>query len=136
ALMKEDSRAAFMQLYDRYSGVLLAYAMRITHADDEAEDLVQDVFVSLWDKRHTLRLQGGFATYLYTAVRYRFFDLVDKRRVRSDYLGKLAHFMGDDQLQADHRVLERELVALVEVAVASLPDTMRRIFELSRKEHR
>jgi len=135
SLIQQDNHHAFMQLYNRYSGLLYVYATRITRNDEAAEDLVQDVFASLWDKRHTLELKSDLASYLYSAVRYRFFDLVDKRKVRSDYFDRLTHFAETASPQTDQHLLEKELIGLVERAIASLPDRMRRIFELSRKEH-
>jgi DNA-directed RNA polymerase specialized sigma24 family protein len=50
-LLKEGDHAAYAKIYDRYQGLLYTYACKITKDEDEAADIVQEVFIYLWDKR-------------------------------------------------------------------------------------
>lgn len=132
-LLATDDRQAYLTLYIRYRGVLYGYACRMVDDDNQAEDLVQDVFMSLWDHRATLQVNGRLSSYLYTAVRYRFFDWVDKQRVRQDYVSRFGEWLEQDPVPADSRLLTEELQQLVEETVSKMPDTMRRIFQLSHQ---
>lgn len=132
--MKAGEDRAFMEVYKRYRGVLYVFACRIADDEAHAEDLVQEVFLSLWDHRSSLRLSGSLSSYLYSAVRYRFFDWVDKQRVRRDYARGFGRWLDQEPIPADSKVLADEFEALVEEALSHLPETMRRIFELSHKQ--
>ena len=133
-LLASDDQQAYLTLYVRYRGVLYGYACRIVDDGDQAEDLVQDVFMALWDHRATLQVNGRLSSYLYTAVRYRFFDWVDKQRVRQDYVSRFGEWLEHAPIPADSRLLTEELQQLVEQTVAKMPHTMRRIFELSHQQ--
>lgn len=133
SLLKDSDQAAYTEIYDRYHGLLFIYACKITRDEAEAEDIVQEVFFYLWDKRYTITFQTSLSSYLYTAVRYKFFNLLDRKKVRDDHATSLQNFMDNEPVQADHVVRERELALLIEKEIALLPSKMREVFELSRK---
>lgn len=134
-LLKNNSEPAFTEIYDRYQGLLFVYACKITKEESEAEDIVQEVLVYLWDKRHNIAFEHSLSSYLYSAVRYKFFNLLDRKKVRVDYTESLKLFIDQDSVEADHMVRERELSELIEKEIDLLPEKMREIFELSRKRH-
>ncbi len=132
--IKAGEDRAFLEVYKRYRGILYLFACRIAADEDQAEDLVQEVFLSLWNHRFSFQLRGSLSSYLYSAVRYRFFDWVDKQRVRRDYAHGFGKWLDLDPTPTDSKVLAAELETLVEEALTQLPATMRRIFELSHKD--
>lgn len=131
-LVKNDDRLAFNQIYNRFNGLLYIYAVKVTKDKNEARDIVQEIFISLWDKRESLQLNSSLSSYLYSAVRYKFFDLVSRNKVRSDYAASFQSFIDLGTYSTDHYINEKELIALVEKEVSSLPDKMREVFQLSR----
>lgn len=133
-LLKSSDEAAFNEIYKRFQGLLYVYACRITHEENEAEDIVQEVFIYLWDKRTTLALLDSLSGWLYQAVRYRFFDRLDRRKVRTNYQASLQHFLDQGTYCPDEYMREKELVQLIEKGIAALPSKMQEIFALSRKE--
>jgi RNA polymerase sigma-70 factor (family 1) len=132
ALLRRGDRSAYTEIFERYSRVMYVYAKNLVRNKDEAEDLVQDVFASLWDKSSNLELKGPLSSYLYSAVRYRFINLVAKKRVRTDYAQTLQTLIDEGDYSTDSYLNEKELVALIEKEVAKLPEKMRKVFELSR----
>jgi RNA polymerase sigma-70 factor (ECF subfamily) len=134
-LLKSDDQSAFTELYDRYKGLLYIYACKITRDDDMAEDLVQDIFIYLWDKRQTINFTSSISSYLYSAIRYKFFDLVDKQKVRADYVQAFQAFLDQGEYQTDNYISEKELSGVIEREVNKLPAKMREVFLLSRKEY-
>jgi RNA polymerase sigma-70 factor (family 1) len=135
SLLKDSSQAAFTQIYDRYQSLLFIYACKITKDESEAEDIVQEVLFYLWDKRSVISFEVSLSSYLYTAVRYKFLNLLDRKKVRVDYAESFNQFIAHESIQADHMVRERELSELIEKEVALLPEKMRQIFELSRRHY-
>jgi len=134
-LLKSGSQAAYTEIYDRYQGLLFVYACKITREENEAADIVQEVFIYLWDKRAQIRFRTSLASYLYSAVRYKFFNLLDHKKVRADYASSLQEFMNKGHAETDHALREKDLARLIEKEIALLPPKMREIFELSRKAH-
>lgn len=131
-LLKQGDISAYTEIFERYSRIMYVYAKNLVRDKDEAEDLVQDVFTSLWDKSSNLDLTGPLSSYLYSAVRYRFINLVAKKRVRSDYAQTLQTLIDEGDYSTDSYVNEKELISLIEKEIAKLPEKMRNVFELSR----
>ncbi|MDB5157992.1 MAG: polymerase subunit sigma-70 [Mucilaginibacter sp.] len=134
-LLKSGNQLAFTELYNRYNGLIYIYACKITGDNDIAEDLVQELFVNLWDKRQIINFTSSVSSYLYAAVRYKFFDLVDKQKVRSDYAQNFQLFLDNGEHLTDNYILEKELANIIEKEIDKLPAKMRRVFLLSRKEN-
>lgn len=136
SLLKDSSQSAYTQIYDRYQELLYIYACKITKDEIEAEEIVQEVFFYLWDKRNTIEFEAtSLSSYLYSAVRYKFFNLIDHKKVRSNYAESLQKFIDIGSVQADYVIREKELTQIIEKEIALLPTKMRYIFELSRKHY-
>lgn len=133
-LIKKGDQQAFSSIYDRFAVLLYVYACRICKDEVIAEDIIQEIFVSLWDKRRDIQLKSSLSAYLYTAVRYKFFDLVAKNKVRSDYVDEFKKFVEIGYYCTDDYINEKELIALVEAEVSKLPSKMQEVFILSRNE--
>ncbi|WP_127126136.1 RNA polymerase sigma factor [Pseudoflavitalea rhizosphaerae] len=133
-LLKSNDEKAFNEIYSRFQGLLFVYAARITRNDHEAADMVQEVFMQLWDKRAALEISTSLKGWLYTAIRYKFFDRLDKKKVRTDYLQSLQQFMQEGQYNTDEYLRHRELETLIEQGITALPSKMQEIFSLSRKD--
>lgn len=134
-LIKSGDQMAFTEIYNRFKGVLYIYACKITKDEDIAEDLIQELFVSIWDRRQIINFNTSVASYLYSAVRYRFFDLVDKQKVRADYITALQTFLDQGDHSTDNYIFEKELSLIIEKEISNLPSKMREVFLLSRKEN-
>jgi RNA polymerase sigma-70 factor (family 1) len=131
-LLKEGNAGAYTELFDRYQPLLFIYAYKLIKDKDEAADLVQEVFLYLWDKRKTLQLNISLLPYLYSAVRYKFFNLLDKQKVRADYAASLSKYMQEGVPLTDHYIREKEMEKLIQQQIALLPAKLREIYELSR----
>lgn len=134
ALLKESDHQAYTVLYNRYSSVLYAHALRRLQDREEAKDIIQELFTYLWVNRESIVVQGQVSGYLYTAVRNRVIKVIAHRAVASQYI--------DFELTKDYKnstsdylIRETQLKNLIENEIAALPPKMRKVFLLSRKEH-
>ncbi|MDR2270160.1 MAG: RNA polymerase sigma-70 factor [Sphingobacterium sp.] len=134
-LLKFSDKAAFMEIYERYQTPLYLFACNLVKNEDLAADLVQDIMMSLWEKRETSSLSSSLEGYLFRAIRYRFFDWIDKRKVRQDYISKFQVFLDDAEWQTDNIVAERELLRVMEQQIEQLPLRMKTIFLLNYRDH-
>ncbi len=134
-LVKSGDSFAFSEIYNRYWEVLFRHAYRLIKDKDLAKDIVQEVFVSLWDKIEELDLQFSVNAYLYKSVRNKILNLIEKDKVRNNYLESLAVFINSSEAITDYRLRERLLAEKIEMEIAGLPSKMRQIFEMSRKQN-
>lgn len=130
-------RAAFAELYERFSGPLYGTALQILREPSEAQDLVHDSFVTLWEKAARFdATRGTVFSWAITLVRNRAIDRVRMRRRRADLLAASAPSdlgLGDDHAfasGADAASTSDEAHA-VRAAIASLPAEQQRALELA-----
>ena len=127
---------AFSEIYKRYRGVLYLHALRMLKSEEEAKDIVQDLFAVFWSKREEIEVTGSISGYLYTAVKNRILDHIAKAQTRHKYISSMASFLEEGELVTDNQVREHELATLIEREVELLPEKMKQIFKLSRQENR
>lgn len=132
-LLKSGNRDAFAEIYERYKGLLYIHAFNKLRNEEEADDIVHDLFAALWDKRTELEITGYLSGYLYTSVRNRIFKLIAKKSNARSYITSIADSINAGDCITDHLVRQNMLIEIIEKEVASLPTKMRVVFELSRK---
>lgn len=134
-LMKQEDETAYKEIYERYFDVLYIHAYRRVQNREEAQDIVQEIFTILWDKRESILLTTSLAAYLYTAVRNRILNIISHQQVVASYAQSLQHFIDHGICQTDHLARENQLIAMIEKEIAALPPKMQEIFALSRKAY-
>jgi RNA polymerase sigma-70 factor (ECF subfamily) len=132
--LKEGSHQAFDGIYRLYAKRLYAYCLSFTKSQEEAEDMVQDVFVKLWINRASIRQDETLRSL---------FFIMAKHRLINAYRATLNHPLYEEfvhcreVVSADdtHQRLEyEEFVGQFERALAKLPPTQQNVVRLSRIE--
>lgn len=131
-LLKEGDAAAYTVIYNRYFEELFIHAANRLNDKEEAQDVIHELFVTIWNKRQSLFIKSDLAAYLYTSVRNRILDVIAHRHVESKYIDSLQGFLDHGYCITDHLVRERQLAALIQKGISELPLKMREVFELSR----
>lgn len=132
-LLKAGDVDALKELYRRYWKGCYEHAAGKVRSEVVAEELVQNVFVSLWEKRSELAVQN-MGAYLYTAIKYQTITYIRSSMVREKGIRSLP--VRQDHAEAESHLLLRELSEAIETAIAGLPEKSQAIFRLSRFEHR
>jgi RNA polymerase sigma-70 factor (ECF subfamily) len=101
---------------------------------DEANDVVQEVFLTLWNKRNEITLTGSLSSYLYKAVKNRVLNHIAHEKVVSRYADSISSFIENDYVLADSNIREKELEAIIEKEIGLLPEKMREVFLLRKVE--
>ncbi|MCC5936818.1 MAG: RNA polymerase sigma-70 factor [Lunatimonas sp.] len=129
SLIASDDVQAFQKLYHRYWDQLIKHAYVRLGDVSTCEDLVQDIFVDIWNKRKAIVVHSNVKAYLLTAVKYQVYRVIDRRQQSCDLESSgLAEHMQDE---SDLLSFE-ELYHRIEVVVEKLPPRQREIFKLSR----
>ncbi|SHE55498.1 RNA polymerase sigma factor [Pedobacter caeni] len=134
-LLKSNDESAFSAIYDRYWAKVYRNAMRILGCESDAEDVVQEVFESIWKRRATLEIQGALPNYLFSAARYMAIRLIEKNLEKSGHQESLSlAFSRIVMPVVESEIDTKMLQANIDHIVASLPYKMKEIFILSRAE--
>lgn len=126
--------AAFRIIFDLYRQRLFAFAWQISHSTVEAEEIVQDIFMKLWENRQAMAEVEYPRKYIYTMARNRAVDLLGK--IARDHKLRTAAWvnLSQDRNITEELLNEKESRELISEAVASLPEKKQAIFRLSRQE--
>ncbi|HEX8023179.1 RNA polymerase sigma-70 factor [Mucilaginibacter sp.] len=130
----DGDEAAYTEIYNRYWALLYSHSRRMLRDDEEAMDVVQDVFAAFWTKPPEFNDSGALKAYLFTAVRNTTIKLINRSKHKDNYLTSLAAFMEEGEYATDNQVAFNEFVRQVEKEVANLPPKMRQVFEMSRND--
>jgi RNA polymerase sigma-70 factor (family 1) len=134
--LSQNDQAAFTAIYERYWKSLFREAMNVLRSQKEAEDCVQELFVSLWNRRQALSITS-LRAYLHTAIRYQCIDRIEKDMIRGGYLEDFTTYLEANQTMPsiEEELYARELAANIDQVMDKMPDKMREVFRLSRQEH-
>jgi RNA polymerase sigma-70 factor (ECF subfamily) len=129
-------RAAFAELYDRYAGVLYSTVLRVLNHPDEAADVLQEVFVQIWDKAPTYNpALGKPFSWALTLARHKAIDRLRSLRRRYNFIEEITHEMSSTSLaevgERRDEVFSQEQVQLIRSAVATLPLEQRQAIEMA-----
>lgn len=134
-LLKDRNHEAFAEIYNRYA-VLMFYKVNQMLRDEEpSKDLVQDLFVALWDKPELIEENNNLAGYLYIGARNRVLKFIQRNKLKNDHIASLAKYASEISLETIQDIDERELKTIVQREIDNLPPKMRVIFEMSRKDN-
>ena len=117
------------KLFEEYYATVLLYSISIVKDKDDAEDIVQRVFISLWRKMDSIDFHTSARAYLYRSVYHASLDLLKHKKIRKRY---------EDEVKKTNRVIhaanndEKELSEKIESAINGLPDQCRKIFKMNR----
>lgn len=128
-LVKLSDGKAFDEVYQRYWRKLYALAYYHLKDSSEAEDVVQEIFVSLWASRERANIRSLYA-YLATATKYAVFNHFSQPGGKTTSLESLMNSQDAALSPADSRLMERE----IREEISKLPEKCRLVFRYSREE--
>lgn len=130
--LKNGDEKAYTEIYHRYKAKLYLHVFKKLGDQQQADDIIQDVFTELWLKKETIQA-NNLGGYLYTAVRNDILDIIAHQDVESAYIVSLQAYIEQGEAITDHRLRTRMLIDLIDKEIGELPEKMREVFEMSRK---
>ena len=133
--LQNDDTAAFQILFNRYWKDLYKAAYNRLKDQSEAEDMVQDVFTDIWERRYTLDITASLAGYLHTALKFRIIRMASRANLHKKAVAHLLYRM----TEIEATILDIMVVADVEKtlsqAISLFPENMRKIFMLRDEDY-
>lgn len=130
SLVQGGDNRAFEALYERFFPLLYVHACRKLNDTQDAKDMVQDTFATLYQKKESLEKIDNFSGYLYVLLKNKILNFLEKQNVRGNYLETLD--FQHSHSTVEHYIFEKELRSQIEEGIDLLPEKMRLVFEMSR----
>ena len=134
--IKADDQLAFEQLFHIYYPRLKKYAQTILKSNKEADDLVQDVFVQVWNKRNDLISEKHFASFLYTSVKNKCLSLLKRKVIEDKFVASQLNDTAEELYHLSFKSeeyfssMEERLVVELEKIIAKMPERCQQAFRL------
>ncbi len=132
--LKDGSKEAFHSLYDAYGPKIHAFALSYLKNNADAEELLQEVFLKLWEIRASLDSSKNIKSFLFKICINLIYDLIRRKNIEKAYLD---YSENDSQKCSDntwHEVIYNEMLSNLHHLVSVMPEQRQRIFRMSRED--
>jgi RNA polymerase sigma-70 factor (family 1) len=133
--IRAGDQSAFKELYNRYWKSLLDSAYKRLGSTESAEEVVQDIFVTLYLRRESLHITSSLDRYLKNALKYKVFDILRSKYVHSRYVDSILNQTGKVSQTPEHELQVKELRLKLDYAMEQLPERCKEVFQMSRSEN-
>lgn len=131
-LLQKGEAAAFEQVFKNHFKNLHGYAYTILKDEIAAEEMVQNVFCKIWEKKDLLNAETSIKAYLYRAVHNESLNYLKHQKVKAAYQMYAVQHMDTNESNASRKLMLWELEHKLYNALNELPQQCRTIFQMSR----
>jgi len=133
--LQRGSHQAMEEIYQAYWSDIFDAALKKTGDEALAQDITQEIFISLWENHKTINLSSSLGAYLHGAVKYKVINYFRSGNLKAQHQTALSALMDEKEtIAADDKLLLKELHLEVDSAIALLPEKMQMVFSMSRKQ--
>lgn len=130
--IQNGSVRAFELLYDRYKRKIYCFFYNYLKNKSEAEEMLQSLFVSIWDHRHSIDKNNPFDKYIYRCASNKIYDYLRRKYVRDKYI-EAQKLTGEFSCENTEDIIYfNDLNESLKLIMDELPDKQKEIFYLSR----
>lgn len=131
--LKQDDEVALSRIYEKYWQPLYLAAYHVIKDKQICEDIIQELFIKLWNKRQSIEITVSLKAYLYASIRYEVYRQIHTGNVRGDIYDNLIERLHTPA--CDDTIEYKELIDRVSIIVDKLPQKCREVYKLSREEN-
>ena len=131
--LKNGSHEAFEMVYYGYSKSLLHFLSLLLSSEEEGEEVMQEVFITVWEKRALIEPAKGFTSYLFTIAKNAAFKHMSRKRTISMEEGFYGNSDLPDNTSPEENVVVKDTELLIRIAVARMPRLQGEVFLLSKE---
>ena len=133
--LKQGNGKAFEAIYRKYAGRVYHFFLSLLRDDFTAEDLTQNVFLKIWERRKGIDPDGHFEAYLFTIARHMLVRESEKR-LREECLKEVLRKRGEEaDVSAEQRMDVESLRSYIDTLIERFPSARKQVFLLSRVHH-
>ncbi|MCE5225303.1 MAG: RNA polymerase sigma-70 factor [Porphyromonadaceae bacterium] len=128
--LRRGSEIAYKQVFIKYYSPLCEYASQYI-SDDDAEELVQELMLFIWETRESILIESSLKSYLFIATKHRCLNFIKKNQYHEQVHSEIYEKLKDQFEDPDYYMLE-DLSVQIQKAIDELPENYRETFALSR----
>jgi RNA polymerase sigma-70 factor (family 1) len=125
---------SFRKLYDLYAGKIYSMAIGYLRSPMAAQDVVQEIFVKIWEKRDSLTAMDNFPAWLHVVTRNLLINHLQKKIPLFGLNELIREAIPEDRHLPQQQLDYRELTVLISRAIAQLPPRQQQVYSLSREQ--
>lgn len=133
--MNEGDEYAFQCLFDYHWDTLYGFVYRLINDEDQTKDILQNVFLEVWNKKETLFIDDSILPYLYKIAKNDVMSLFRRNKVRLDGNDILIRDL-KRSTATDDRIIAKQLQEVIDLELKKMPSNVRQCFQLSKYEHK
>lgn len=133
-LVRSADDRAFKEIYDRYNKLLYLFAYNKLRDKQEAQDVVQDIFIWLLHNRRSFAVNSSVSSFLYKSVLNKIFDIFRRQSVIRKYIEQGDHYIDVDSAETDYLIREKDVAQMIKQEIDAMPQKMKEVYML-RFEH-
>jgi len=136
--LRDGEHSAMEYLYHTYWEVVFDTAYKRVRDEEIAQDITQEIFISVWENRERLHIKSSLEAWLKGAVKYKVINYFKSSIVREKYEEDLVQLIGNqaEPSSAESMIMLKELNQQLDHAMLELPEKMRVIFSMSRRQQK
>jgi RNA polymerase sigma-70 factor (family 1) len=125
---------AFRQIFDLYSSKIFLFALKLTHSKSTAEEIVQEIFMKIWDNREKLSSVEFFPSYLHTITRNHAFNVLKRLAIEANANARLVAQLPVHHTETEDAIIGSDYETLLGRIVENLPPQQRKVYGLCHQE--
>ncbi len=132
----ESDDASFAKLYEAYSDSLCQFVLKYVKSKEFSNDIIQEVFIRIWEHRNELHTIDSFKAYLFTIARNLTLNFLKRASKENTVKAEIARNYKPVDSNAEDRLLSNQYRQFIEEVLQSLPAQTRTVFRLCREEEK
>jgi len=132
--LAQGNPLVFEGVFKTHYKELILHALRFVEDEEEAEEIVQALFLDIWNKRAELQINTSLRSYLYTSVRNTCLNFIKHKKVEYKYKEHNAHLITEESGTEKDSLVQQELAEKIDQAISKLPPERQKVFKMSRYE--
>ena len=134
-IARNDDTFAYKELFVSFYNPLLRFAITLVKSREQAEEIVSDVFINVWEKRKRINSITNLKVYLFIAVKNTSLNYLSKQNKNlTDSVDDAAMEFKSIYFDPEQLMVTAEMVALIRAAIEELPPKCKLIFKLVKEE--
>ncbi|MEH0152811.1 RNA polymerase sigma-70 factor [Limibacter armeniacum] len=133
--LQSGDEYAFKQIYEQHWESLYIKAYKRLDDPDLVEEIIQQLFVELWEQRETVAFDKNWSAYLQGMLKHKILMYFRKRYAKESHFEEIRQYQTEMATLTESSILQRDLLNQVEKLIQELPEKTREVFELSRKSY-
>ena len=129
--LKKSDEVAFSDIFMMYHKQMYLFCSKSLSKED-AEEMVQNVFMTVWENRHQIDLQYSFSSYLFSIARHQVYNEIRNKVIRKTFMEKYAQMAKDVEMPQEYDDSMEKLKMKMKNNIDKFPDRQREIFMMSR----